>query len=127
MDSSTQSSYIKAVFTAVGVLTRKVLHAFRPSGAMAAAQHGCLLEQIAQAGRWRWGKNDVLAFCYIGLICKEVALILAGHSKTPGHHVIHRAHIPKSEGAGMHIFPWLEEEEARVLKVSYKLYEAPLP
>ena len=117
MQTTSQSRVIGEVFKEVGVKTEKVLHAFRPSGAMAAVQDGNTLDEVALAGRWKWGKNDVLAFCYVGLICKSVGLSLAGHSREKGQHVIGRSGVSeewKGRNLGKGIFPWLEEEEKKV-------------
>jgi hypothetical protein len=70
-------------------------------------------------------ENEALAMSYLSSICSDVGLLLAGFAKDATCHVLPRGclDIEKEFPALMklakqHIWPWVEEEEGKVLEVS---------
>jgi hypothetical protein len=78
-----------------------------------------------RAGRWHYSQNEALAMSYLSSICSDVGLVLAGFSKDVTCHVLPRGCLDIEKEfpafvklAKQHIWPWLEEEEEKVLEVS---------
>jgi len=91
------------------------MHAFRPSAAFEAALHGANQENIAISGRWHGiTRNDCLAFCYMGMLCRDVGLTLAGFPDEKNQHVIPRASLAFDAEAAHAIFPFIEVVERQL-------------
>ena len=114
------SEYIKGVLKTLNIDTSKVVHLFRASGAFEASLHGCSFEAIVRSGRWHMSQNQALAMAYLGSICTDVGLVLAGFpSSASSEYLLERdALMPPHELMGK-VFPFLEEAERRVLEVKW--------
>jgi hypothetical protein len=77
-----------------------------------------------RAGRWHYSQNEALAMSYLSSICADVGLVLAGFSKDAHCHVMPHGCLDLERDfpelmalAKREIWPWVEEEAARIKTV----------
>ena len=114
------SEYIKTVLKTLNIDTSKVVHLFRASGAFEASLHGCSFEAIVRSGRWHMSQNQALAMAYLGSICTDVGLLLAGFPSTASsEYLLERDALMPPYELMAKVFPFLQEMERRVLEVEF--------
>ena len=115
---TSHSEFIKGVLTTLNIDTTKIVHLFRASGAFEASLHGCSFEAIVRSGRWHMSQNQALAMAYLGSICTDVGLVLAGFPATAlTEYMLERDALMPPHELVTKVFPFLEELERRLSEV----------
>ena len=75
---------------------------------------------IMRAGRWHGaGDNAALITSYIGSVCVKSMLVLGGFEMDSAAFILPRACLLVPESLQKQIFPWVDEQLAKVERVSF--------
>ncbi|CAI5526979.1 unnamed protein product [Closterium sp. Naga37s-1] len=122
MEYKTHNNWIGWVMRKAGWSSSKVTHIFRRSGAQGLSDDRCPDTLIAKLGGWEQGE---MRRSYLLGVPFEPVLLMAGYSGDPEDYYIGRAHAKLEDNTEWeellelfrkHIYPWLEEEMAKVEK-----------